>query len=186
TRNVQNAIARVPGVGKFQLFAAPRAMRVWVDPDKLTGYNLSMAQVNAAIANQNKLISGGILGSPPNPSDQRVAAPILLNGELSSVQDFENIVLRANVDGSAVRIKDVARVEVGSDTYQFGAWLNGKTTAAFAISLTPNANALTTAEGVKRQMEELSKFFPPNMEYSIPYDTTPYVETSIEQVLHTL
>src|SRR5690606_22858281 len=88
-------------------------MRVWVDPDKLTGYNLSMAQVNAAIANQNKLISGGILGSPPNPSDQRVAAPILLNGELSSVQDFENIVLRANVDGSAVRIKDVARVEVG-------------------------------------------------------------------------
>ncbi|WP_397473169.1 multidrug efflux RND transporter permease subunit [Pusillimonas sp.] len=186
TRNVQNTIARVPGVGKFQLFASPRAMRVWVDPDKLTGYNLSMAQVNAAIASQNALISAGILGSPPNPEDQRVSAPILLNGELSTVDDFENIVLRSNVDGSSVRVKDIARVEVGSDNYQFGAWLNGKPTAAFAISLTPNANALTTAEGVKQQMEELSQFFPPNVEYSIPYDTTPYVETSIEQVLHTL
>ena len=186
TRNVQNTIARVPGVGKFQLFAAPRAMRVWVDPEKLTGYNMSMAQVNAAIANQNMLISGGILGSPPNPADQRVSAPILVNGELSTVSEFENIILRSNLDGSSVRIKDIARVEVGSDTYQFGAWLNGKSSAAFAISLTPNANALTTAEGVKAKLEELSQFFPPNVEYSIPYDTTPYVETSIEQVLHTL
>src|SRR5690606_23586540 len=186
TRNVQNTIARVPGVGKFQLFAAPRAMRVWVDPDKLTGYNLSMAEVNAAIANQNSLISAGILGSPPNPEDQRVSAPILLNGELSTVEEFENIVLRSNVDGSSVRIRDVARVEVGSDSYQFGAWLNGKPTAAFAISLTPSANALTTAEGVKAKMDELSEFFPENVTYAVPYDTTPYVEISIEQVLHTL
>ncbi|TFL11215.1 multidrug efflux RND transporter permease subunit [Pusillimonas caeni] len=186
TRNVQNAIARVPGVGKFQLFAAPRAMRVWVDPDKLTGFNLSMAEVNAAIANQNSLISAGILGSPPNPEDQRVSAPILLNGELSSVEEFENIVLRSNVDGSSVRVKDVARVEVGSDSYQFGARLNGKPTAAFAVSLTPSANALTTAEGIKARMDELSQFFPDNVTYAIPYDTTPYVETSIEQVLHTL
>ncbi|MDX3895664.1 efflux RND transporter permease subunit [Pusillimonas sp.] len=186
TRNVQNAIARVPGVGKFQLFAAPRAMRVWVDPDKLTGFNLSMAEVNAAIANQNSLISAGILGSPPNPEDQRVSAPILLNGELSSVEEFENIVLRSNVDGSSVRVKDVARVEVGSDSYQFGARLNGKPTAAFAVSLTPSANALTTAEGIKARMDELSQFFPENVTYAIPYDTTPYVETSIEQVLHTL
>src|SRR5690606_16223488 len=180
------AIARVPGVGKFQLFAAPRAMRVWVDPDKLTGFNLSMSEVNAAIANQYSLISAGILGSPPNPEDQRVSAPILLYGELSSVEEFENIVLRSNVDGSSVRVKDVARVEVGSDSYQFGARLNGKPTAAFAVSLTPSANALTTAEGVKAKMDELSEFFPENVTYAIPYDTTPYVETSIEQVLHTL
>lgn len=186
TRNVQNTISRVPGVGKFQLFAAPRAMRVWVDPDKLTGYNLSMAQVNSAIANQNSLISAGILGSPPNPDEQRVSAPLLLNGELSTVDDFENIVLRSNVDGSSVRIKDVARVEVGSDSYQFGAWLNGKPTAAFAISLTPSANALDTAAGIKAKMEELSEFFPEGVTYSIPYDTTPYVQISIEQVLHTL
>ncbi|MCC2595499.1 efflux RND transporter permease subunit [Pusillimonas sp. MFBS29] len=186
TRNVQNSISRVPGVGNFQLFAAPRAMRIWVDPDKLTGFNISMSEVNAAVGSQTQLISAGILGSPPNPDNQRVSAPIVVNGELSTVSEFENIILRSNPDGSAVRIRDVARVEVGADSYQFGARLNGKTTAAFAVSLATNANALSTAEGIKTQMEELSKFFPENIEYTIPYDTTPYVEISIEQVVHTL
>jgi multidrug efflux pump len=186
TRNIQNPISRVEGVGNFQLFAAPRAMRVWVDPDKLTGFNLSMAEVNSAIASQNVLVSGGILGSPPNPKEQRTSAPIVVNGQLHSVDEFGNIVLRANVDGSTVRLKDVARIEVGSDTYQFGARLNGKPTAAFAIALTPNANALSTAEGIKKKMEELSQFFPDNVTYSIPYDTSPYVSVSIEQVVHTL
>jgi multidrug efflux pump len=186
TRNIQNPISRVEGVGNFQLFAAPRAMRVWVDPDKLTGFNLSMAEVNSAIASQNVLVSGGILGSPPNPKEQRTSAPIVVNGQLHSVDEFGNIVLRANVDGSTVRLKDVARIEVGSDTYQFGARLNGKPTAAFAIALTPNANALSTAEGIKKKMEELSQFFPDTVTYSIPYDTSPYVSVSIEQVVHTL
>lgn len=186
TRNVQNPVSRVPGVGKFQLFAAGRAMRVWVDPDSLVGYKLSMAEVNAAIAQQNVLISGGILGSPPNPSEQRVSAPIIVNGQLETVEEFENIVLRANTDGSAVRLRDVARIEVGADNYQFGARLNGKPTAAFAISLTPSANALSTAVGVKEKMKELAEFFPENIEYAIPYDTSPYIEVSIEQVVHTL
>src|SRR5690554_2938252 len=186
TRNIQNPVSRVPGVGKFQLFASGRAMRVWVDPDKLTGLNLSMAQINDAISRQNVLISAGILGSPPNPDGQRVAAPIVVNGQLSTVEEFENIVLRSNVDGSSVRLGDVARVEVGADNYQFGARLNGKATAAFAISLSPNANALATAEGVKAKMAELSQFFPDNIAYAIPYDTSPYVEVSIEQVVHTL
>ncbi|MFW7341370.1 efflux RND transporter permease subunit [Pollutimonas sp. H1-120] len=186
TRNIQNPVSRVPGVGKFQLFAAGRAMRVWVDPDKLTGFKLSMADVNNAIGRQNVLISGGIMGSPPNPDAQRVAAPIVVNGQLSTVEEFSNIVLRSNVDGSTVRLGDVARVEVGADNYQFGARLNGKATAAFAISLTPNANALSTAEGVKAKMEELSEFFPDNITYAVPYDTSPYVEVSIEQVVHTL
>jgi len=186
TRNVQNAVSRVPGVGKFQLFAAPRAMRIWVDPDKLVGYGLSMAEVNAAVAKQNTLISAGIIGAPPNPDSQRVTAPIVVNGQLSSVKDFENIVLRSNVDGSRVTVGDVARVEIGSDSYQFGARLNGKPTAAFAISLAANANALSTAQGVKEKMKELSAFFPSNITYSIPYDTTPYVQISIEQVVHTL
>ncbi|MCB5363160.1 multidrug efflux RND transporter permease subunit [Pusillimonas sp. CC-YST705] len=185
-RNVQNEIARVPGVGKFQLFASPRAMRVWVDPDKLTGFQISMAEVMSAIANQNTLVSAGILGSPPNPSDQQVSAPIVVNGELRTVEEFENIVLRANTDGSSVRVGDIARVAVGSDNYQFGARLNGKPTAAFAISLTPDANALSTAEGVKTKMAELSQYFPPGIEYAVPYDTTPYVNTSIKQVIHTL
>jgi len=186
TRNVQNAISRVPGVGKFQLFAAARAMRIWVDPDKLVGYKLSMAEVNAAVARQNVLVSAGVLGAPPNPDAQRVTAPIVVNGELHTVQDFENIILRSNVDGSTVRMRDIARIEVGADNYQFGARLNGKPTAAFAISLAADANALSTAEGVKAKMKELSAFFPSNITYSIPYDTTPYVQISIEQVLHTL
>ncbi|MYN12219.1 efflux RND transporter permease subunit [Pusillimonas sp. TS35] len=185
-RNIQNPISRVPGVGKFQLFAAPRAMRIWVDPDKLTGLNLSASEVNAAIARQNVLVSGGILGSPPNPDSQRVSAPITVNGQLATVEEFGNIVLRANVDGSSVRLKDVARIEVGSDNYQFGARLNGKPTAAFAISLSPGANALSTAEGIKAEMAQLSKFFPGNITYAIPYDTSPYVSLSIEQVVHTL
>lgn len=186
TRNLQNPISRVPGVGQFQLFAAPRAMRIWVDPDKLAGYNLSMADVKAAITRQNVLVSGGIIGSPPNPDAQRVAAPIVVNGQLSTVKDFGKIILRSNVDGSSVRLSDVARVEVGSDSYQLGARLNGKPTAGFALSLSPNANALSTAVGVKAELKLLSKQFPSNISYAIPYDTTPYVQLSIEQVVHTL
>jgi multidrug efflux pump len=186
TRNLQNPISRVDGVGRFQLFEAPRAMRIWVDPDKLVGFNLSMAEVNAAISAQNRLIPGGVLGAPPNPKSQRVAAPILVSGELATVEEFGNIILRSNLDGSTVKLSDVARIEVGSDSYMFGARLNGKPTAAFAISLTPEANALSTAEGVKAKMKELSAFFPENITYEIPYDTSPYVELSIEQVLHTL
>ena len=186
TRNLQNPISRVKGVGKFQLFASARAMRVWVDPQKLVGYKISMAEVSAAISGQNMVISGGMLGSPPNPDTQRVTAPLVVNGELSTPEEFGNIILRANADGSAVRIRDVARVELGSDNYQFGARLNGKATAAFAISLTPTANALETAKLVKAKMAELSEFFPDNITYAIPYDTSPYVEVSIEQVVHTL
>jgi len=186
TRNVQNPVSRVPGVGQFQLFAAPRAMRIWIDPDKLVGFNLSAADVNAAISRQNVLISAGSMGAPPNPDSQRSTATVIVNGQLSTVEGFGNIVLRANTDGSSVRLRDVARIEVGADNYQFGARLNGKPTAAFAIVLSPDANALATAEGVRAQMESLSKYFPGNIKYDIPYDTAPYVKVSIEQVLHTL
>lgn len=186
TRNLQNPISRVEGVGRFQLFESPRAMRVWVDPDKLVGFNLSMAEVNAAISAQNRLVPGGMLGAPPNPGSQRISAPIVVNGELATVEEFSNIILRSNLDGSTVKLSDVARIEVGSDNYMFGARLNGKPTAAFAISLTPEANALSTAEGVKARMAELSELFPENITYAIPYDTSPYVALSIEQVLHTL
>ncbi len=186
TRNIQNPMSRIKGVGKFQLFAASRAMRVWVDPQKLVGYGLSMSQVNNALAAQNLVISGGLLGSPPNPDSQRTVAPLTVNGQLTTPEEFGDIVLRANPDGSSVRIRDVARVELGSDNYQFGARLNGKPTAAFALSLTPTANALETAELAKAKMTELAKFFPDNITYQIPYDTSPYIDLSIEQVVHTL
>ncbi|CAM5791096.1 efflux RND transporter permease subunit [Castellaniella caeni] len=186
TRNVQNPMSRVKGVGNFQLFAAPRAMRVWLDPQKLVSYKLSASEVNNAIAAQNLVISGGMLGSPPNPDAQRTTAPLIVNGQLKTPEEFGDIVLRANPDGSAVRIRDVARVELGSDNYQFGSRLNGKPTAAFALSLTPTANALETAKLAKAKMVELSKFFPDDITYTIPYDTSPYVDLSIEQVVHTL
>jgi len=186
TRNIQNPVSRVPGVGQFQLFAAPRAMRVWIDPDKLVGFNLSASDVNNAIAKQNVLISAGSLGAPPNPDSQRATATVVVNGQLSTVEAFGNIVLRANTDGSSVRLRDVARIEVGADNYQFGARLNGKPTAAFAIVLSPDANALATAQGVRDQMESLSQYFPGNIKFDIPYDTAPYVKVSIEQVVHTL
>uniref|UniRef100_UPI003341DFEC efflux RND transporter permease subunit n=1 Tax=Castellaniella defragrans TaxID=75697 RepID=UPI003341DFEC len=186
TRNLQNPISRVKGVGTFQLFASSRAMRVWVDPQKLVGYQISMAEVSAAISRQNLVISGGMLGAPPNPENQRVTAPLLVNGELTTPEEFGDIVLRANADGSAVRIRDVARVELGSDNYQFGSRLNSKPTASFAIALTPTANALETATLVKAKLVELSTFFPENITYAIPYDTSPYVRISIEQVVETL
>lgn len=186
TRNIKNPISRVPGVGQFQLFAAPRAMRIWVDPQKLVGFNMSMQEVNQAIAAQNVLISGGSIGAPPNPKDVRVTATVTANGQLSTVEGFGKIVLRANTDGSRVMLRDVARIEVGSDNYQFGARLNGQPTAAFAIVLSPDANALETAEGVRKQMATLSQYFPDNIKYEIPYDTAPYVKVSIEKVIHTL
>ncbi|MFW8565846.1 multidrug efflux RND transporter permease subunit [Orrella sp. 11846] len=186
TRNVQNPISRVPGVGRFQLFASPRAMRIWIDPDKLTGLNISAQDISNALATQNILIPAGVLGGPPNPTSQRVTANIATNGQLSTVEEFENVIVRANTDGSNIRLRDVARVEVGADNYQFGARLNGHPTAAFAVILAPGANALQTAQGVIQQMEDLSKFFPGDIEFSIPYNTAPYIEVSIQQVIETL
>lgn len=185
-RNIKNTISRVPGVARFQLFASGRAMRVWLDPAKLVGYQMSPSDVTNAIRQQNMLVSAGILGGPPNQDSQRVAAPITVNGQLQTVKEFENIILRSQADGSTVRIKDVARVEVGADNYQFGARLNSKPTAAFAISLLPEANALDTAAAIKVEMEKLAEFFPDNIRYDIPYDTSPYVDKSITQVVYTL
>jgi len=186
TRNIKNPLSRVPGVGRFQLFAAPRAMRIWVDPDKLTGFNLSMGEVNAALASQNAMISAGTVGAPPNPDEQRTAATVIVNGQLSSVEEFGNIVLRANQNGSMIRLRDVARIEVGAANYQFGARLNGQPTAGFAIVLSPDGNALETAKGVEEELKNLSRFFPPGVTYSIPFNTAPYVQASIKQVLVTL
>jgi len=185
-RNIKNPISRVPGVGRFQMFGSPRAMRVWVDPDKLTGYRLSLSEVSQALINQNIMVSAGSLGAPPNPDDLRTTATLVVNGQLETVEEFGNVVLRANQDGSMVRLRDVARIEVGADNYQFSARLNGQPTAAFGVVLSPDANALETAAGVQAELENLARFFPPGIEYTIPYNTAPYVDASIEQVLYTL
>ncbi|CAK7073094.1 multidrug efflux RND transporter permease subunit [Pseudomonas sp. S 311-6] len=186
TRNLKNSVSRVPGVGKFQLFAAQRAMRVWLDPAKLTGLNISVNELNQAIRQQNVVVPSGSLGAPPVASDQSTTSIVMVSGQLKTPEEFGNILLRANPDGTTVRLRDVARIELGQDSYQFASRLNGKAAAAFAIQLTPDGNALETAQGVRKVLEEMAPFFPDGVKYEIPYNTAPYVQASIQKVIETL
>ncbi len=186
TRNVLNEIRRVPGVGKAELYASQRAMRIWIDAAKLTGYGLTPDDVNRAIALQNRQVPAGIVGDQPSTATQQVSATIVVRGMLANPEEFGEIVLRANSDGSAVRLRDVARVEVGAETYQFSSRLNGDDTAAVAVQLAPGANALATATEVRARLDALAGYFPPGVAYDIPYDTSPFVEVSIEKVVQTL
>ncbi|MDP2803581.1 MAG: efflux RND transporter permease subunit [Phreatobacter sp.] len=186
SRNILGEIRRVPGVGRAQLFASERAMRIWLDPDKMVGLNLTAADVTAAITAQNAQVSAGSIGSLPNPINQQVTATVMVKGQLSSPDEFGSIVLRANRDGSLVRLRDIARIEVGAQAYATSARLNGKPAAALAVQLSPTGNAMATAEAVKKRLAELAPFFPPGVEHAVPYDTSPFVRVSIEKVLHTL
>ncbi|SMF34770.1 multidrug efflux pump [Xaviernesmea oryzae] len=186
TRNVLGELRRLDGVGRVQLFAAQRAMRVWIDPDKMVGLNLSTADISAAIAAQNAQVAAGQIGAAPNPVSQDLTATVLVHGQLSDPQQFRDIILRANPDGSTVRLRDVAQIEIGAEAYSFVSRLNGKPTAAAAVQLSSTGNAVATAAAVEAKMEELSRFFPQGIEYSIPYDTSPFVSASIEKVIHTL
>ena len=185
-RNVMNEIKRIEGVGKAQLYGAERAMRIWIDPQKLIGFHLTPADVNQAIANQNAQVSAGSIGDLPGRPTQEITATVLVKGQLSTPEEFGDIVLRANPDGSTVRVRDVARVEIGSQEYQYGTRLNGKTATAFSVQLAPEANALSTATLIRAKMDELSRYFPAGVEYTIPYDTSPFVKVSITKVMYTL
>lgn len=142
--------------------------------------------MSAAIRAQNAQVAAGQIGADPNPVNQQLTATVLVRGQLTQPEEFGNIVLRANPDGSTVRLRDVAEIEVGADTYNFASRLNGQPTAAVGIQLSSTGNALATSEAVRHTMEELSEFFPEGIEYAIPYDTAPFVEKSIEKVIHTL
>lgn len=185
-RNVVGELRRIEGVGSAQVFASEEALRIWVDPDKLTGLNLSPSDVTTAIRAQNAQVAAGQIGADPNPVNQQLTATVLVRGQLTQPEEFGNIVLRANADGSTVRLRDVARIEVGADSYTFASRLNGKPTAAVGIQLSSTANALATSQAVRQSMAELSKFFPAGIEYSVPYDTAPFVQKSIDKVIHTL
>ncbi|ROM83908.1 multidrug efflux RND transporter permease subunit [Pseudomonas brassicacearum] len=185
-RNVMNEIKRLDGVGKAQLYGAERAMRIWIDPQKLLAFNLTPADVNAAIVAQNAQVSAGSIGDLPARTTQEMTATVLVKGQLSTPEEFADIVLKANPDGSTVRIGDVARVEVGSQEYQFSTRLNGKPSTAVGVQLSPGANALNTATLVRTKMDELSRYFPAGVEYKIPYDTSPFVKVSITKVVYTL
>ena len=186
SRNVVPELQRVPGIGQAQLFGTESAMRIWIDPAKLQGYNLSPADVNAAIRAQNAQVSSGSIGDLPNITGQSIAATVVVTGQLSSVEQFGNIVLRANVDGSSVRLKDVARIELGGQAYSTSARLNGQPAVGIGVQLSPTGNALQAAQAVRAKMTELSRYFPQGVKWDIPYDSSRFVKISITEVVKTL
>jgi multidrug efflux pump len=186
SRTVLPEIQRIKGVGTAQLFGTERAMRVWIDPAKLVGYRLSPGDVNNAIRSQNAQVASGTIGELPLAKGQEITATVVVTGQLSTVEQFGNIVLRANPDGSTVRLKDVARIEIGAQAYGTSARLNGKPSTGIGVQLAPSGNALETARLVKERMDELSKFFPPGVKATVPFDSSKFIDISIEQVLHTL
>ena len=186
SRNVLPELQRLPGIGQAQLFGTERAMRIWIDPAKLTGFNLSTAEVNAAIRAQNAQVSPGAIGDLPNITGQSIAATVVVDGQLTSTAEFGNIVLRANADGSAVRLKDVARIELGAQTFATAARLNGKPASGIGVQLAPSGNALAAAKAVRERMEQLEPYFPKGVKWTIPYDSSRFIKISISQVVETL
>ena len=185
-RNIIPELQRIDGVGGVRLFGAETSMRIWLNPEKLRGYNLSAADVSAAIAAQNRSIPTGSLGSLPALPGQSFSAVINVPGQLRNVAEFENIVLKSTEGGATVRLKDVARVELGQESYMTSARLNGESTTGMAVQLSNSGNAVAVAKAVKARMAELQQYFPEGMHWSAPYDTSLFVSLSIEQVLHTL
>ncbi|WP_313169946.1 multidrug efflux RND transporter permease subunit [Stenotrophomonas sp.] len=183
---VLEQVSRVPGVGSTQQFGSEYAMRVWLNPEKLQGYHLSATDVYNAIGTQNLQFAAGSVGGDPAPNGQAFTATVAAEGRYSSPEEFENTILRANNDGSVVKLKDVAKVSFGASNYGFDTKYNGKPVAVFAIQLLPGANALDVSEAVRAKMDELAPSFPPGVSWFTPYDSTTFVTISIEEVVHTL
>ena len=186
SRTVLPEIQRIKGVGQAQLFGTEKAMRIWIDPAKLVGFNLSAKDVNAAILSQNAQVASGTIGDLPLAAGQTITATVVVTGQLSNVEQFGAIVLRANADGSAVRLRDVARIELGGQNYATSTRLNGKPSTGIGVQLSPSGNALETARLVRARMEELARYFPPGMKWSIPFDSSSFIDISIKQVVETL
>ncbi len=184
--NLEKVLARVPGVGEVENFGSQYAMRVWLTPDKLTDFHLTMEDVILALQAYNVEVSAGQFGGAPAVKGQRLNASILVQGLLKTPEEFAAIPLRVNPDGSTVRIKDVGRTELGTESYDIQATYNGKPSAAMAIRQAAGANALDTANAVKKKLEEMSHYFPPGMKVVYPYDTTPFVRVAINEVVKTL
>ena len=185
-RYIQPELQRVPGVGQAQLFGTERAMRIWLDPAKLVSFGLSPGDVNTALRAQNAQVSAGNLGDVPGIPGQAMSATIVVNGQLANPAEFGAVVMRANADGSTVRLRDVARVELGGQGYGSFQRLNGQPAAGVGVQLSPSGNALATADAVKARMKQLKAYFPPGMDYKVPYDSSKFVRISIKQVIETL
>ena len=184
--NVLENIRRVPGVGEAILFGTEYSMRLWLKPEKLHSYNLTPGDVTKAVRAQNTQLATGELGQLPAAAGQQMNAVIVVKSRLSTPEEFGDVIVKANSDGSTVRIKDVARVELGAQDYSISARLDGQPAASVAFRLLPSANALDTAKAVKAKMAELSKSFPKGVNWVVPYDTSQFVEISISEVVITL
>jgi HAE1 family hydrophobic/amphiphilic exporter-1 len=184
--NLEKVLARVPGVGEVENFGSQYSMRVWLDLDKLTDYNLTVADIVAAVKVYNVEVSSGQFGGLPAMPGQRLNASVIVQNLLQTPEEFAAIPLRTNPDGSIVRVKDVGRTEMGTESYDIEALHNGRPSAAMAIRQAPGANALDTADAVKTKMKEMSQYFPHGMKVVYPYDTTPFVKVAIDEVVKTL
>ena len=184
--NMADPVSRVQGVGDLTVFGAQYAMRIWLNPEKLNAFSLMPSDVSAAIKARNADVSSGQLGGAPAVEGQQLNAVITAQSKLKSAEDFEKILIKVNPDGSQVRVRDVARVELGSESYGFTTKYNEKPACAMAITLATGANALDTAQRVKDKVKELSVFMPKGLKIVYPYDTTPFVRLSIKEVIKTL
>lgn len=184
--SLQDALSRLPGVGDIQAFGTQYALRIWLDPDKLTKYQLATSDVTAAVKAQNAQVSAGAIGEVPAMPGQLLNATIMAQSRLQTPEQFGGILLRVNTDGSRVFLRDVARIELGSESYTNLGRYNGKPATGMAIKPATGANALETVVGVRKKVEELAKFFPPGVKVIYPYDTTPFVRISIKEVVKTL
>ncbi len=184
--NLEKVLARVPGVGEVMTFGTQYAMRVWLNPNKLTNYQLTVADVMLALRSYNVEVSAGQFGGAPAVDGQRLNASIVVQNLLQTPEQFGAIPVRSNPDGSIVRIRDVGRTELGAESYDMQSYCNGVPSSGLAIRQAPGANALETANNVKKKLQEMSRFFPPGLKVIYPYDTTPFVKVAIEEVVKTL
>ncbi|MFI8744991.1 efflux RND transporter permease subunit [Pseudomonas sp. NPDC077186] len=184
--NLQDPISRTKGVGDFQVFGAQYAMRIWLDPARLNSFQLTPVDVRSAIQAQNVQISSGQFGGLPASPGNQLNATIIGKTRLQTPEEFRNILLKVEADGSQVRLGDVAKVELGGENYAISAQFNGMPASGLAIKLATGANALDTAKAVRETIATLEPFFPAGMEVVFPYDTTPVISASIEGVVHTL
>ncbi|MDR3090237.1 MAG: efflux RND transporter permease subunit [Desulfobulbaceae bacterium] len=183
---LRDPLSRVEGVGSVQIFGAQYSMRVWLNPAKLVGYNLTASDIAAAIGDQNNQVAVGDLGGAPAIQGQQINYSMMSQTMMSTPEQFENIILRVNPDGSQVRLKDVARVEIGAENYTGIATYNGQPSGGIAIMLATGANALATSQAVKAKLDELKPYFPTGYQVVYPFDTTTFIKISIEEVVWTL
>ncbi|GIK24013.1 MAG: multidrug efflux RND transporter permease subunit [Betaproteobacteria bacterium] len=184
--NVLESIRRTPGVGEAILFGTEYSMRLWLKPERLQAFGLTPADVAKAVRAQNAQIATGELGQVPAVPGQEYSATIITQGRLATPAEFGNIIIRSDERGASVRVKDVARVELGAQDYTVAARVDGQPTAAIAVRMAPGANALDTAKAVKARMTELARYFPSNISWMVPYDTSTFVDISIREVVKTL